>query len=204
MNKTKILIKNIGKYLRELSVIVVGIAITVISGLWINNRNNEKDIDLYLENIKMELQDNLESVAVVKNYYDRAAHYSEYLLANKLQNLHPDTMSMYIDLVPNLTFFTYKTSAFDMLKTSGLMRLIKDKNKVMAIWNCYDELELFKITNEFYRQRKVAVIENLNGFAQGNLEQEALIGFYTNGMAESWAKMCDACSKHIEETIARL
>jgi len=204
MNKTEKLMSPIGKYLRELSVIVVGIAITVVSGLWINNRNNEKDIALYLENIRIELQSNLDDIYMVKEYYDLSTLYSNYLLTNKMQNLHPDTLSHYAVLIKALPFFTYKASAFDMFKTSGMMRLVKDKNEVTSIWNCYDALEFLKMTNDFYIQRKVAVVENLNGFAIGNVQQELLFGFYTNGLVESWAERFDMYSKYIEETIAQL
>ena len=204
MNKTENLLNPIGKYLRELSVIVAGIAITVTTGLWINDRNDARNIDLYLENIRMELQNNLDDIYMVKEYYDFAARYADCLLTNKMQNLHPDTLSQYADLTKALPFFTYRASAFDMFKASGMMRLIKDKNKVMSIWNCYDALEFLKMTNDFYIQRKVAVIENSNGFATGNIEQKALFGFFTNGMVKNWAMTFATYSKHIEETIAQL
>ena len=66
MKKTKFQILKIVKYLRELSVIIIGIAVTVLTGLWINDRNNTQDIGLYLENIKMELQNNLDDINMVK------------------------------------------------------------------------------------------------------------------------------------------
>ena len=127
MKKTKFQMFKIVKYLRELSVIIIGIAVTVLTGLWINDRNNTQDIGLYLENIKMELQNNLDDINMVKKYYDFASIYSKYLLTHKMQNLEHDTLSYYNGLTKVLPFFTYKTSAFDMLKSSGMMRLIKDK-----------------------------------------------------------------------------
>jgi len=204
MNGTENSIKVVGKYLRELSVVVAGIAITVFSGLWINNRNNEKDIQLYLENIKLELQNNLEDVYGTKEYYDRAAHYSDYLSTHQMQNLNPDTLSQYSDLTMILTFFTYRTSAFDMLKSSGMMRLIKNKNQVMSIWNCYDALEFLKTINDFYTQRKVALVEKFNMFETGSIKQELLFGFFANEMNKNWVKFFDIYSKQIEETIAQL
>ena len=204
MNKSENLMNPIVKYFRELSVIVAGIAVTVITGLWINNLNDKKDIDLYLENIKMELQNNLNDIRMVKEYYDISARYSDYLLSNKMQNLHPDTLSQYVVLIKALPFFTYRSSAFKMFETSGMMRLIKDKNIVMSIWDCYDALEFLKMTNDFYIQRKVAVIESSNGFAIGNVEPELLFGFYTNGMVENWAIFFDTYSNNIEETITQL
>ncbi len=36
------------KFLRELLVVVTGIAITLGTGVWINNNNNKKDLKQYL------------------------------------------------------------------------------------------------------------------------------------------------------------
>ena len=196
--------KPIAKYFRELSVIVLGVAITLITGVWINNRNNEKDIALYLENIKMELQSNLDDLYTVKEYYDFATQYSKYLSTHNMQNLHPDTLNKYVVLYKALPFFTYRASAFDMFKTSGMMRLIKNKRKVMSIWDSYDALEFLKLNNDFYIQRKVAVIENFNGFAQESVDQKSLFGFFSNGMVEGWASTFAHFAEHIEQTIAQL
>ena len=204
MKKIKFQMFKIVKYLRELSVIIIGIAVTVLTGLWINDRNNTQDIGLYLENIKMELQNNLDDISMVKKYYGFASIYSNYLTTHKMQNLEPDTLSYYNGLTKSLPFFTYKTSAFDMLKASGMMRLIKDKSKVKSIWDCYDQLEFLKMTNDFYIQRKVAVLDNFNGFIKGDVDQKLLFGFYTNGLVESLASNFYTYSKHIEETIAIL
>jgi len=190
--------KDIIKYLRELSIIVVGIAITVLSGLWINQKNNEKDIELYLENIKMELQENLNDLNGVKYYYEKSARYSDYLIKNNMQNLHPDTLREYFDLTLMHVFFTYKSSAFKMFETSGTMRLVKDKSKVTSIWNCYDAFEFIKMINDFYIQRKVTTIERIPDITIGNVTQELLYGFFTNRMAENWAEMIATYTKHIE------
>ena len=47
MNKSKEKILPIIKYLRELSIVVAGIAITVGIGLWVNNNNYKEDQKQY-------------------------------------------------------------------------------------------------------------------------------------------------------------
>ena len=84
------------------------------------------------------------------------------------------------------------------------MRLIKDKSKVKSIWDCYDQLEFLKMTNDFYIQRKVTVLENYNGFAKGDVDQKLLFGFYTSGLVENFADNFAKYSKYIEETIVTL
>ena len=60
------------------------------------------------------------------------------------------------------------------------------------------------MTNDFYIQRKVTVLENYNGFAKGDVDQKLLFGFYTNGLVESLETYFSMYSKYIEETIAIL
>lgn len=52
-------LKSITKYLRELSVVVAGIAITFIASNWISNRNAQKELANDLEAVRIELEDNL-------------------------------------------------------------------------------------------------------------------------------------------------
>ena len=48
-------IKKIGKFVREISVIVIGVAITLSASYWLSDRNEKRDMALYLTAIKMEL-----------------------------------------------------------------------------------------------------------------------------------------------------
>ena len=54
--------KKILKYLRELSIIIIGVAITAGVGFWINNRNNKKDLESHLIAVKLELEYNAKSL----------------------------------------------------------------------------------------------------------------------------------------------
>ena len=47
-------IEKIGKYLREISVVVIGVAITLFASFLLTNSNEKKDIALYLSSLKME------------------------------------------------------------------------------------------------------------------------------------------------------
>jgi hypothetical protein len=103
-----------------------------------------------------------------------------------------------------LPFFGSKASAFEMFKTSGMMRLMKNKHELQAIWHCYSELEGIKNFNDFYIQRKVTELDKLNLFAKSNMEmdEELLFGFFTNGMADNWLNVFNRCAKNIEYTLS--
>jgi hypothetical protein len=60
--KTKTLIIKIGKYLRKLSIVVVGIAITLYVNNYLTTRTKKKDMALYLNAVKMELKTDLKNL----------------------------------------------------------------------------------------------------------------------------------------------
>ena len=58
MNKLKISMSKFGKFDREVSVVVIGVAITLTATLWINKKNEKRDMALYLNAMKIELDEN--------------------------------------------------------------------------------------------------------------------------------------------------
>lgn len=144
------------KYLRELSVVVAGIAITFTASDWISDRNEKKDLGRYLDAVKLELEENLEIVKEKKEFYHRSAQFGEYLRSQKKpKDADSDSLKKYNDVSSYIFFMTYKTSAFDMLKMSGAMRLIKDKTLMNSILNSYRMLEEAKYDSDMYINRKV-------------------------------------------------
>ena len=59
--------KKIGKFLREIAVIVIGVAITLSASYWITNKNAERDMDLYLNAIRIELEENIRTLEEANN-----------------------------------------------------------------------------------------------------------------------------------------
>jgi len=58
MNTQKISMSKFGKYLLEVSIVVIGVAITLCVGYWISMRSVKKDVALSLNAIKIELEQN--------------------------------------------------------------------------------------------------------------------------------------------------
>ncbi|MDR2057610.1 MAG: hypothetical protein LBP83_04895 [Dysgonamonadaceae bacterium] len=67
MNRIKIktLARKGGKYTRELSIVVVGIAITLSINNWFATKTERKDTTLYLDAVTLELKTNLESLSKI-------------------------------------------------------------------------------------------------------------------------------------------
>ena len=148
--------KSIGKYLRELSIVVTGIAITIGIGLWVNSKNNGKDLQLNLDAIRMELEENMmyiieQEAALLPEY-----QYAAYLKSHKKDKLDFDIIRDFAkNGYTNVDFIFFKTGAFEMFKSSGVMRLLQNKKMMHEIWDTYFWLHRQEIAFEKLTQIKI-------------------------------------------------
>ncbi|MDR0506440.1 MAG: hypothetical protein LBH32_06450 [Dysgonamonadaceae bacterium] len=56
--KLKIPAKKIGNYLRDFSIVVAGIAVTLWVQSWLTTRSEKKDMALYMNALKLEMEYN--------------------------------------------------------------------------------------------------------------------------------------------------
>jgi len=155
MNKMKISMKKIRKYLREVSVVVLGVAITLSVSVWLNNRSEKRAMELYLKAIKIEMEENIQLLEKEIEYYEDMYRYTCYLKSHNEKTLHSDSIMDYsgntLGEVHNVIF---QTSAFEMFKISGTMRLMNDKELIQSIWKAYLSLEDVAWNFNFYYQLK--------------------------------------------------
>jgi hypothetical protein len=195
--------KPIVGYLRELSIVAAGVAITLGIGNLISSHKNRKDLEQHLEAVKHELQENVRVINNVNDYYKRAVRYSDYLSDNELKNLHPDTVEYYHNSLSfNIPLHAYTTNAFESLKASGLMRLIDDQGMLRNILQCYSVIVVSKDVGDFYLQRKVTILERHDAWSGKDIDPELLFGFFTMGLAEGEVDFFDYILEGIEKTIA--
>ena len=194
MNKSKVFVEKIGRYIREISIVVIGVAITLSAGIWINNANNKKDLKLYLNMIKIEMENNLKNFELNKVPLQTAFRYSNYLKSTEPNLLVKDSIVKIENQIYHVKKYFIKKDAFEMLKNSGLMRLIKDKNGLLFLWESYARLnEIEFLLNEFTQfKADEMVIEMHGGFNQ----IAPLYNFSTQSMAP--VEMLLECNKAIE------
>ena len=152
--KLKNTFRESGKLFRDVMVVVIGIAITLSLNNWMDIKKEKKDVQHYLNALKMELEDNLKQIEKITNYYKEAMDFCDYLNAYKPEDYQTDSIVKYNWILSGTYLFTYNTSAFEMLKISGAMRLMKNKALITTIWRTYQRLDFLKIANEGYMQRK--------------------------------------------------
>jgi hypothetical protein len=201
-------LKSIGKYLRELSVVVIGVAITLSAGQWISNHSEKQDMALYLNMVKLELETNLEDLNWMTGYVEDEARYSHYLLSHAKNALEPDSIRPYGDGIHAIRSITNSSNAFEMFKASGSMRFIKDKNMLLAIWRAYMKLKIQEIHLDVYHNRDK--LEELKKAIQlqkeGKPAAVPMYDFYVSPLEYTFSLLhgCEIAKSSLEEAIAKI
>ena len=205
--KTKKGLKKVVKYVRELSIVVIGIAITFTGNDWIGDRNEKKAMQGYLDVVKLELEENLKMLNEKVTFYNHTAEFAQYLISDKPENLSQDSLNQYRYIIGRISTISIKTSSFEMLKISGTMRLIKDKDFLKSVIDSYSQMEEIKHANDIYMNRKfdelfAFVLDNSSADIQNITapENKRLFNFFASyydldkGILE--------CSQQVEKTVS--
>lgn len=203
--------KKLTSYLRELSIVVAGIAITFIASNWISSNKEQSDLREDLEAIKTELQDNLNMIRQRTDFYERTARASRYLSSDKLENLNGDSIAYYLDgILGQIFMLTYKTSAFETFKSSGSIRVMRNKKLSRSIMDSYTSLESTKNDNDNYMTLKMDIVAKTalsrDNYAEHPVilvsENKQLFRFFANYF--DIEKSFQSCAEHIENTLTLL
>jgi hypothetical protein len=206
--KTKISVGAVAKYLRELSVVVIGIAITLSVNSWLTTRNEKKDMALYLDAVKMELEKNLEGIIWMTEMAEEEVNYSHYLLSHDKNALNPDSIRHYGGDSYAIRSNTIISNAFEMFKASGSMRFIKNKEILLSIWDAYSNLEKEEIQLDLYHNKDkfTELKKEMQLEKEGKPVAVPMYDFYTSPIKYSFQLLYRSkmVKSTLEETIAKI
>ena len=148
------------KYLRELSVVVVGISITFLANNCLNNSKDKKDLQQYMDMIYLELESNHNIVLGMSYYFGQVDSLGMYLRSVKQEQVEKDSLVKYRDAL-GIWLLNYNKNAFEMFKTSGTMRLIKDKSFSKSIMDCYSNMELTAVYHDLFLNARKDIVTDL-------------------------------------------
>jgi hypothetical protein len=130
----------IGNYFRELSVVIIGVAVTLYASNAITGAKEREGMNIQLNAIYAELDFNLSIFDGLITYYDDLDSLRKYVqkdYANPGQG-YADSLSKYIHVVgQTFTSLVYKKGAYEMFLNSGSARLFEDKALLSGITECY-------------------------------------------------------------------
>ena len=202
----------IGKYLRELSIVVTGIAITVGIGLWVNSINVKKDQKQYLDAIILELKENAEKFDLYAKMQQKCIGYSNYLNSHNEKSLNQDSIRYYayrdstgIGWGNHDPVILYNEDAFEMFKTSGAMRQIDDKELLLSIWKVYNIMRNSQNNiDDLLEYKKEQGMDFIRRTDNGEKNVVPLKWFYRNNCPLGMRKICEGTAEYIRETVSKL
>lgn len=205
------LTKDTGRYVRDFSIVVAGIAVTLWIQSLLTNHSERKDTKLYLNALKMELHSNrvcLDSILLPS--MEASMRYVEYILAHDVKTANPDTLRKYKYVYHHIAMPSYFYDAFEMFKTSGNMRFITDKEMLQSIWSVYSDLKRFDAWICKYYDEKLEEVRKDNRMeVYGKSAAIPMYDFYMSysGKGEieyNIVRNCKGISADITETLRLL
>ena len=209
--KQKFSIRKIGKYLREVSVVVIGVAITLSASFWISQRSEKRDFNLYLNAVRLELTDNLYYISQERErLLSKEFKYAHYLKSHEKKQLHQDTIRYYArnDYVAHLEIIAFRKAAFEMFKSSGAMRLMRNKELMQNIWEAYFLMQRHEITLDKSEQMKMEYRDKWLDEREKKPNVIPMYFFYVSGLYDAYLDsrldIFDEISELLKEIIAEL
>ena len=203
-HQTKISVKTVVRYIRDFSIVVAGIAVTLYVNEQVTNRNEKRNLKLYLSTIKLEMENNLGNIEWQINILQKSIGYTNYLNSNDKQSLHPDTIKSYNCDGGYYYYasFEYKQTAFEMFKISGVMRFMDNRNLLHDIWNVYNGLSGLKEGVYEYNHMKLEEIKKeILTSEKKDKDFIPMYNFYTIPVTSMLVQSYDDQREFLEEVI---
>lgn len=167
----------------QLSVVIIGIMVTFIGSDLIGRWTRAQQVKDMMMLVVEELKTNREQLADICQALRHDRHgmlmFMQYEM--NIENIPTDSLEKYMFIIGSWQDFSPQADALEALKISGLSSSIGDKQLLMDVLKCYNELSYFGASINSYNQRKKEAINHL--FAN-NSTQNLL--FYKYDARQSW------------------
>lgn len=157
-NKVKTTVKGwrLGDYIRQTSIVVIGVVITFAGSELVTQNSERKDIRATMSLIRDELKSNRENYESIVSEFREDEHLSCLLVEHDLKHrtIPEDSLIQFRFLMGHIRNFYYSQNALDILKSSMLMQKISDKELLLQLTGIYEVLDGFKATMNGYYDMK--------------------------------------------------
>jgi len=208
MSKLEISLKEITKYFRELSIVVIGVAITLSAGYWITGLNEKRDLKLYLNDVKLEIEENINYLNERKISLSKEFEYAEYLKSHEKNKLDFTVIKSFEKGgYADIEFIVFRTSAFEMFKVSGAMRLLENKKLLQKIWETYFWMGRYEISFDKLADVKLGEIKKWLAEKEKTPNIIPLYSFYVDdsyGYSDRLLSIIEEISETLKATLTEL
>lgn len=153
-----------GDFFRNFIAVALGIIITFAGSGWIEERKTRKEINDALQLVKAEMQTNQETLQSLIERITLEQEGAIYLLKYKgqMEEIPVDSLNKYAPLPFQWANFIFSNNAMEMLKTSGLIQKIENKELSLQILTIYTEIKEVENSYSIYAEIKKELQSNLD------------------------------------------
>ena len=197
--------RTIIRYIRDLSIVVAGIAVTLYVNDKVTYKGEKRDLKLYLNAVKLELEENIKYLNERKASLSREFEYAHYLRTHEKDDLNRNAIASYArGGFADVDFANFQTAAFEMFKSSGTMRLIQNKEIMLQLWKTY--LKMHREEQALGTLREIKV-EELRKYLDEKEQNPAIIPlyrYYKNDFVERQLAIYEEVSCILKEIVLKL
>lgn len=147
--------------MRELSIVILGVAVTFISSALISSHNTRKDIRDNMSMIKIELEENIKKIDKAIEAIDKDVDAASAILSGDLRSIPTDTLVAYSNSLTNISLFSYTQDAMEILKISSLAPHIENKQLLLGIIKSYEAMNSMKTAISYYLDNKKKALDDV-------------------------------------------
>ena len=207
-------------YLRDLSIVIIGVLITLSITDAINSYNQQEEIKGMLKLVKQELEDNRKNLEFVQDRWDGEQRILLYLSENMkdVKKIPTDTLDRYSYSLGAIYSFTTKNDSYDVLKNSTIKQYIKEKDLLPKLSKVYRGLSDLNGQLEIYSNKKSdshnSMMENMDAndvelFLNGNpyyrfdyaLKEKKFRNFLLVGRTILSPGLFEYCKRNLDQAI---
>lgn len=165
-------------YIRELSIVIIGVLITLLITNILSDRAKQAEVKRALTLVKIELEENLHQIEWAQQKWETEQRIYGFIRQNMdhIENIAVDTLWKYRKVIGDKHSLAIVTDSYEVLKSSLLMQYIKDKDFLSELSKTYGIIGLISRKLNNYSNIKGNGIDHMiNSIDKNNLEK------WTNG-----------------------
>ncbi len=143
-------------YMTEMSILVISLAATFYGENLIQGFQEAQDDNQIMTVVVNELESNIDEVSNMLEYYRSHKTFAQALKQNLIhhETIVADTMQRYENFHRLLYFWTLKKNALDMMKESGTMQRMENRDLLEQVIDTYEWIAIVKGLDAQFRDDK--------------------------------------------------
>lgn len=175
------------EYVLQLSVVIIGIVVTFAGSDWISSRSRASEVRATMGLVHAELETDRARLRETLDWMRWEAHAFQVLTHNRgdLEQIPGDTMSSFAYVGGRILSFHPRRDAFEVLKNTGLMAAVRDKQLLLTVTQGYAALSEMEENIALYYAQKI----NAQNEMTRSLDDAAREAYYFGGAYAMWGLM---------------